>query len=101
MATLQFAVDAVIPMSRIRHCLECPWCRLRYVISLSPYRNGAYIVAAMNGRSEEYILYCSCRRGGVLWNRRDVLICDVSKRAFQRGYGTRDEIFWLGRERGL
>lgn len=98
---LQFAVGAVISMSRIRHCLECPWCRLRYVISLSPYGNGAYIVAAVNGRAEEYILYCACRRGGVLWNRRDVLICDVSKGAYERGYGTGDEIFSLEREREL
>jgi len=31
--------------SRIRHCVECSKCRIRYVIGLSPYDKGSYIVS--------------------------------------------------------
>ena len=81
-----------ISMSRIRHCLECPNCRLRYVISRSPYRNGSRIVAAIHGGHDEYILYCSCRRGASRWIEQEVLRCDVSDAAYERGFGTRAEI---------
>jgi hypothetical protein len=79
-------------MSRIRHCLECPTCRLRYVISLSPYKNGSRVIAGKGGR-DDYILYCACRRGASRWLEREVLLCDVSKTAYERGFGTREEIW--------
>jgi len=28
---------------RIRHCIECPKCRTRYLVGYSPYRNGSYL----------------------------------------------------------
>lgn len=87
-------------MSRIRHCLECPTCRLRYVISLSPYRNGSRIITAGNGGGD-YILYCSCRPGASRWIEREVLLCDVSKSAYERGFGTRKEIWCQPRNRGM
>src|SRR5579871_4476167 len=72
-------------MSRIRHCLECPRCRLRYLISLAPYENGSYVVSAVNGSAEEYLLFCSpCRFGG----RRsmpEVMLCEVSE--LRKKYG--------------
>jgi hypothetical protein len=84
-------------MSRIRHCVECPQCLTRYPISLSPYRNGAYLIPTVNGSREEYTLYCSCSRANVAsrWKWNEVKICDVSKTAYDRGYGTPEEIVLL------
>jgi len=90
-----------IIMVRIRHCLECPTCRLRYVISLNPYRNGSCIITAVNGGREEYLLYCACRRGASRWIERDVLLCDVSTAAYERGYGTNVEIWCPRSRRGM
>lgn len=81
-------------MPRLRHCVECPLCCTRYLIAFSPYGNGSYLVPAVNGCSDEYILYCSCRRGsaGTRWKSSEVKTCDVSREAYERGYGTTDEI---------
>jgi hypothetical protein len=81
-------------MSRIRHCVECPNCLTRYLISFNPYSNGAYLRPVVNGCCDEYILYCSCRRGtGVSsWRANEVMPCKVSNAAFNRGYGTSAEI---------
>src|SRR5579864_5130309 len=79
-------------MSRIRHCLECPGCRTRYLISLSPYTNGSYIVATVNGRCDEYILYCRCRSMASRWRGSDVMTCEVSRGAYERGFGMEDEV---------
>jgi hypothetical protein len=46
--------------SRIRHCVECSKCRIRYVIGLSPYDNGSYIVSNPPGGVDLLKLYCSC-----------------------------------------
>jgi hypothetical protein len=88
-------------MVRIRHCLECPTCRLRYVISLNPYNNGSHIITAVNGGQEEYLLYCACRRGASRWIESDVLLCDVSREAYERGYGTPAEIWCPRPRRGM
>lgn len=84
-------------MSRIRHCIECPGCRIRYVISLSPYKNGAYLTTLLNGYGEEYILYCRCGRGPSRWSGTEVMMCEVSKAAFQRGFGMANEVLPLNR----
>ena len=81
-------------MPRIRHCVECPNCHILYLVSLSPYRNGAYVMPTMRGSSREYALYCSCRRGSAprVWKWSEVKACEISKAAYDRGYGTCDEV---------
>lgn len=79
-------------MSRIRHCLECPNCRTLYLISRSPYRNGGWIDFTLHGLGEAYILYCSCRSMGIRLKAKEVLICEVSKEAYERGFGSREEV---------
>ena len=90
---LQVAIgESLVP--RIRHCVECPNCHVLYLVSLSPYRNGAYLMPTIRGSTREYALYCSCRGGSAarLWRWSEMKACDVSKAAYDRGYGTRDEI---------
>jgi hypothetical protein len=94
--TLQVAIgESLVP--RIRHCVECPNCRILYLVSLSPYRNGSYLMPTMRGSSREYALYCSCRRGSAarVWRWSEVKACEVSKAAYDRGYGTGDEILLI------
>ena len=81
-------------MSRIRHCVVCPHCLTRYLISFSPYRNGSHLIPTMNGSSEEFVLYCSCNRATVTsrWKWSEVTSCEVSREAYERGYGTAEEI---------
>jgi hypothetical protein len=79
---------------RIRHCVECPKCLTRYLIAFSPYRNGSYLVPTVVGCSEEFILYCSCKRPSVVSRCRwsEVKACEVSRAAYARGYGTAEQI---------
>jgi hypothetical protein len=79
---------------RFRRCVECPRCHVRYLIAFSPYRNGSYLVPAVDGSSDVYTLYCSCRRPPALsrWRGSEMKICDVSKIAHDRGYGTAKEL---------
>jgi hypothetical protein len=79
---------------RIRRCVECPKCLTRYLIAFSPYRNRSYLVPTVPGSSEEYTLYCSCRRPLVVsrWRWNEVKTCEVSRAAHDRGYGTAEEI---------
>ena len=81
-------------MLRIRHCVECPKCFTRYLISLSPYRNGAYVLATSRGCGDEYILFCSCKKGGAAtpWKWSEVMTCRVTKEAFERGFRPAAEI---------
>ena len=85
-------------MLRIRHCVECPACRTRYLISLSPYKNGSYLIATVTGSGDEYILYCRCRIGASRWREAEVMACEVSRAAYERGFGTQDEILRIGPE---
>lgn len=91
-----------ICMPRIRHCVECPNCRIRYLIAFTPYSNGAYLIPTAEGSKEEYTLYCNCGSGSVKsrWKWREVKACEVSTAAYDRGYGTADEIFLVHQERG-
>jgi hypothetical protein len=81
-------------MPRIRHCVECPKCRTRYLIAFSPYSNGSYLVPSVDGCWDEYILYCSCRKGSATsrWKWHEVKSYDVLKVAYHRGYGTPEEV---------
>jgi len=90
-------------MSRIRHCVECPKCFTRYLISFNPYSNGAYLRPVVSGRWDEYILYCPCSRAGGVsrWRPTEEIACKVSNAAFERGYGTSAEIRPVGKPREL
>jgi len=81
-------------MSRVRHCVECPKCGTRYLIAFSPYRNGSYLVPTVYGSSGEYTLYCSCcaPRAVSRWRWNETKACEVTKAAYQRGYGNSEEI---------
>lgn len=78
---------------RVRHCVECPKCRTRYLIGFTPYSNGAYLVPAVPFLPEEYTLYCTCARPPVSsqWRSEELEICRVSRIAYKRGYGSADE----------
>jgi len=81
-------------MPRIRHCAECPKCGTRYLIACSPYRNGSYLVPTVIGCWDEYILYCCCREVPVAsrWKAGELKACEISKPAYDRGYGTPKEM---------
>jgi len=81
-------------MSRIRHCVECPKCLTRYLIPFSPYSNGSYLIRTVEGCSDEYALFCSCRKSTAasVWRWNELKICAVSSAAYDRGYGTPEEI---------
>jgi hypothetical protein len=81
---------------RFRHCVECPECYTRYLIGFSPYRNGSYLLSFVTDSSEEYKLFCSCRRPPVCsgWNWSELKTYAVSYEAYARGYGRPEEI-WL------
>jgi len=57
--------DRRVMPARIRHCVQCPKCFTRYLFSRSPYRNGSYLIPTVPHSSDEYALYCSCRRPAV------------------------------------
>lgn len=79
-------------MNRVRHCVECPNCLTRYLIGSSLYRNGSHLVSCLSGDAEVHILFCSCGRPPISnrWNELKKYV--VSIRAYDRGYGTPDEI---------
>ncbi len=78
-------------MLRIRHCVVCPKCLTRYVASCSPYENGSYLLATIEGSWDEYTLYCRCKAAS-RWKSSEFRNCEVSPTAFERGYGTAEEI---------
>src|SRR6202166_5379278 len=79
----------------IRHCVECPKCLTRYLIAFTPYSNGSYLVPSLHDASEEYTLYCTCRGLPIVsaWKWREAKACTVSHEAYDRSYGTLEEIF--------
>jgi hypothetical protein len=83
---------------RIRHCVECPKCRTRYLIGASPYANGAYLVLSPQGM-EAHSLYCPCGKSAVTnrWSESKTYV--ISNPAYDRGYGSPDEIFPAGSEK--
>lgn len=79
-------------MLRIRHCVECPKCLTRYVVSCSPYENGSYLEPTIEACWDEYTLYCRCKAAASRWKSSEFINCEVSAAAFERGYGTAEEI---------
>ena len=82
-------------MPRIRHSVECSKCRTRYLVSRSPYENGSYLLPTIEGCREEYTLYCRCQAAASRWKSSEFKSCEVSTAAFERGYGTPEEIMVL------
>lgn len=82
------------PMFRVRQCVECPRCRTRYVISRNPYNNGSYVIPAVKGSCDEYLLYCSCSGRSVSCRSEssEVILCYVPRADYERGYGRAREI---------
>jgi hypothetical protein len=86
---------------RIRHCVECPKCWTRYLLARSPYFNGSYLIPTVTGSLEEYTLYCSCATTPARshWRGDEMKTYQVSKAAYDRGFGTPDEVFAVRRRR--
>jgi len=79
---------------RVRHCVECPKCRTRYLIGFSPYRNGSYLVPTLEGLLEGWTLYCSCATppASSRWRGNDLKMYAVSTYAYGCGFGPPKEI---------
>ncbi len=76
----------------LRHCVECPTCRTRYLIGFSPYDNGSYLVPCSEMDVSEYRLYCCCGRAPITSRCGELKRYAVSKPAHDRGYGSPEEI---------
>ncbi len=85
---------------RLRHCIECPECRTRYLIGFSPYCNGSHLTLVWLESREECRLVCACCRPAACSQRgrRELEMYRVSYRAYKRGYGTPEEIRMLTSE---
>lgn len=83
---------------RIRHCLECQQCRTRYLVGFSPYDNGAVLLQQWDGSCERYTLLCSCGEPFTISRSTENKLkkCRVAIHAYHRGYGSPEEIVWLG-----
>jgi hypothetical protein len=88
-------------VSRIRHCVECPKCRTRYLPSCSPYRNGSYLIPLTAHGALGWILYCSCRMppASSQWGSTDLKPYEICGQAYRRGYGSQDEVWDVTRDR--
>ena len=82
-------------MSRLRHCVECPKCRTRYLPSFSPYRNGSYLIPLTAHGAAGWLLYCSCRTppASSQWGWTDLKRYEICGQAYRRGYGSPDEVW--------
>ena len=92
-----FIPGSCVMTYRVRHCIECPKCRTRYLVGFSPYDNGSYLLPLIVGFAEEWTLYCSCGKPHVAsrWCWDELNMYAVSHRAHERGYGSPDEIGML------
>ena len=79
-------------MPRIRHAVECSKCLTRYLVSRSPYENGSYLLPTIEGCRDEYTLYCRCKAAASRWKSGEFKNYEVATAAFERGYGTPEEI---------
>jgi hypothetical protein len=86
-------------MSRVRHCVECPKCRTRYLPSSSPYRNGSYLIPLSACGASGWILYCACRMppASSQWSSADLKPYEICIQAYRRGYGSPDEVWDVAR----
>jgi hypothetical protein len=83
---------AACAMRRIRQCVECPKCLTRYVVSCNPYENSSCLQPMIEGCWDEYTLYCRCKAKATWWKSSEFMICEVAAAAFDRGYGSAEEI---------
>lgn len=81
-------------MLRVRHCVECPKCRTRYLPGSSPYDNGSYLVPIAEGGLSGWTLYCSCtlQRSRSEWRWSELKPYEVCGVAYRRGYGSPNEV---------
>ena len=81
-------------MLRVRHCLECPKCRTRYLPGSSPYDNGSYLVPITENALSGWRLYCSCSLQPACseWRWNELKPYRVCGPAYDRGYGSPDEV---------
>ncbi len=84
--------------SRIRHCVECPKCRTRYLLGFSPYQNGSCLVPLAQRCWDAWMLYCACGTPPISsrWSCSELRMYAVSSQAHLRGYGPPDEIVSVG-----
>jgi hypothetical protein len=64
------------------------------LVAFSPYSNGSYVISTLNGSSQAFILYCCCGKPQVSsqWKSSELKRYAVSSPAYQRGYGTPEEV---------
>ncbi len=88
-------------MLRVRHCVECPKCRTRYLPGSSPYDNGSYLIPLIENGLSGWILYCSCAcpRASSEWQWSELKPYEVCGPAYRRGYGSPDEVWNVTRDR--
>jgi hypothetical protein len=81
-------------MARIRHCIECPECRTRYLPGFNPYPNGSYLVPLARSSGDTWTLHCACRTPSTSsrWSCEELKLYAVSSEAYVRGYGSPKEI---------
>src|SRR6516225_3562353 len=74
-------------MPRVRHCVECPKCRTRYLPGSSPYDNGSYLMPLTANGLLGWILYCSCDspRASSEWRWSELKPYEVCEPAYRRG----------------
>jgi hypothetical protein len=89
-----------ILMYRVRHCVECPKCRTRYLPGFSPYRNGSYLIPLTAHSASGWILYCSCGKppASSQWGSTDLKPYEICRQAYRRGYGSPDEVWDVTRD---
>jgi hypothetical protein len=84
--------------NRLRHCVECPKCRTRYLVGFSPYANGSWLLPVVEGVVDEWTLLCRCATPPACsqWRWNELKSYVVSGQAYERGYGSPDEIVGYG-----
>jgi hypothetical protein len=50
------------------------------------------LLPTLEGCWDEYTLYCRCKAAASRWKSSEFKSCEVSTEAFERGYGTAEEI---------
>jgi len=50
------------------------------------------LLPTIEGCWDEYTLYCRCKAVASRWKSNEFMNCEVSTAAFERGYGTPEEI---------
>ena len=82
----------------LRHCVDCPKCLTRYLMTASPYSNGSLLLRT-SVESDEFLLYCTCMQPPVLsrWTWALAIRCAVSKSVYMRGFGTQQEVVQVGK----